>query len=1408
MDLIRSRTTAAEDTFTRIQAVDREVASFKPQGNVRSIDEEEAPGILETALSFYKQETLIGSAYMASGETIHGPQDPNFNVFRHYIENKDDLVDMESSIKQGMFDNVDNELHFDQRLERLRSERKNRDNMANGNGYGIMLGMGFSLLDVMTLVPILGQAKKGKMLASASDYAAKSGALVAGQEVALHQMQDYRTMDESLINVLASAALMSAVGGYKGMKPMTPAVRNQPEVTVTESAPGFKAADPNFIGPLPLKANDPEFSGADEFAGPMNDSAGAARVSDGTQSVMDGNRGVVANALNKAVGWIDKTTPIGRSFNWTVQEARSVTQKLMDTGGRVSKGAAEGKAEISAESVKNALKTEYDTLLLQSENIVTNLNMAMTGKGRIAQQLRADVTRVVNWSQSATGQAETFEMGLLKPSEFNQVVVKSLHGYMDADDLAKLETKWGPENAKLIKSAADEYTQSIHASNRHLEDMMVENGLITDKMRMGDDYKMAQLWDSKNIREDSFKAKDFFIKILQESPTEEFIEEYGLSLDDFAKFGLEDVKIKDIFNDSADRVITKEEGQRFKGEILEDWAGNNYEMKLAEIDEAAKVAHMEEIDARKGMVEAAAMIRMNTTKIKNLSIKVAKDIVRKTYENLDLTRATRVRVKNEMVEAQAELRVKLEKEYAQQLAVVERGPTQKAINAANSAYRKLQKESKRSGALESDPKVWRAAEDAITQAEINHAIAIDDMWRSIKVNTPAMAKYKQIALEARKKIRDADSKIAKKQTKVTDLEVAVSKTQAAIKGTRDLNKESRAAYKEMKSYWRQTAKSKKKTARMQRRSGSLKSMNDTVEDLVHNLQQNQKSPQGVLTESMFQGGRSKSRSIRMTPEQTREAHELGILKGDLHMVLDKQWEEVSARLAIKKVFGKDAALDMSDHKAKISDSYDSKIAELRGKNKKSSHLAAEKVAVLSDIDGLLDRLYGRAGMPDDPDSALFWAAGKAREYNFTRFGPEFIITSFTDAANMVLTNGFGVYAGKYFRSSANILKNSPDDVIHKIAVASERLLHQARHLKLAGADNFNQGIGIGATGSTKQVVTANIDRLTAGLNEKVNVMSFLAAWNMKQKAMTMIFQQDKLIDLVNNPSLLDDLTRAKLATIGIGPDQLAQFKKMSKEFGISNDRGVKSFDAQKWQTRNEVEYVAARKEYDQGKRLLSEGKIEDKDLDFLRDAMESEYKLYAEGREAYTSFVGSMRQAADRGIMTPGIGDTPLLMDGAIAKMMMQFQTYGFVIMNKMIAPAAQRMHHYKDADAVASMAMALALGGLVVITKDMIRHGEIQERSNGQWVRDVLDRSGALAWLSPYAAAIEKTTGLGAGGSRYQAVNTIGQIAGPSFGLATDLATGINALTDPERTDGADKLRRLAPYQALFKIADLTSDD
>ena len=88
MDLIRSSTTAEEDTFNRVQAVDMEVSSFSPKPNVMAMGNE-GPGVLETAVSFYQQETLFGGMYMASKELGHGPKDLDFNIFKLIFSDSD-----------------------------------------------------------------------------------------------------------------------------------------------------------------------------------------------------------------------------------------------------------------------------------------------------------------------------------------------------------------------------------------------------------------------------------------------------------------------------------------------------------------------------------------------------------------------------------------------------------------------------------------------------------------------------------------------------------------------------------------------------------------------------------------------------------------------------------------------------------------------------------------------------------------------------------------------------------------------------------------------------------------------------------------------------------------------------------------------------------------------------------------------------------------------------------------------------------------------------------------------------------------------------------------------------------------------------------------------------------------------
>lgn len=1392
MDFIRS-SSPEEGIHNQVTAVDL-TANPQPTRNAHAIGDDR-PGVFETAGSFYQNETLFGSASLMLQEVGHGDGDPTFNIYRHYLDNKDDLQDMEVYVRQGMFDSVENEWHFNQRTQRLRTELQNRKNMANGSLTGNMLGMGLSLLDIMTIVPYVGQVRKGKSAMTALDYGLKSGAVVAGQEVLMHQMQDFRTMEESAFNVAAAGALMSAVGFYKGHKAAGGATITDGVKSANETIrKGSKvASDYASIAYRELKPGATK--GAAE-----GDSVGAAKVSDGTASVMEGNRGKVANAVDKTTSWIDETTPVGRSFKWSLPEARQSSQGMMDTGGRINKDAADGVPTQNAESVKNAIKSEYESLLLRSENKVRDINLQMAGIKQVGQQLRSDWTRLRRFGQSVAGKEETYEMGLLQTQDFNRLITNTLHDYVDGDYLKKLETSWGKEKADIIVNAANQMANDIKASNRHLEDLMVEHGLITESQRLGDNYKMAQLWNSKAIDEDSYKARDFFLKVFQEKPADDFLEDFGLTPEQYNKLGLEDVAVG---TDEGAEVISKADGIEIKRSILEEWAGDTFEKNLAKAEMEAEAALTAEKEARKGMVEAAALLRMSTTETKNLSIKRAKEFVQKSYEKLAHKQAERQSAKATLQEAQAELKGSMHKEYAQKIALVESGPTQRALNAANSKLRKLDKTK---DPLEQDPAAYRKAQEELVEAEIKHAVAIDDAWRKIKVNTPEMAKYKEKALEARRQIRKAEGKIKKQQAKVNQLEESIGKTEAAVKASRSLTKESRKAYKALRSEWLKSKKGAKRSDRVARRTRNAKNMVETIDEMLEGMKHSPKSPQGVLHETMFEGGRSKSRKIHLTPEQTKEAHDLGILQDDLFYVLEKQWDEVSARIALKKVFGKDVKLDLSDIKENVGRQYDEEINFRRNRNKKSSHLINEKQAYLKDMDGLLDRLYGRAGMPDDPDSAVYWASGKAREYNFVRFGLEFILTSITDPANMILTNGYGVYARKYFKESSRILKDAPDDVVHKIATATERILHNSRHLKLSGSDSFNHGLGIGPTDSAKQKITSGVDRATGGMSEKVNVLSGLSTWNVKQKAMTMIFQQDKLVDVVLGNAKLSDRDLTRLATLGIGPDQIATFRKMAREFDVKEEGGLKSFGAERWASRNEEAYLEARKAFNDTKQAFKDGDIKIEDLDAAKATLDDEYAKFAEGRDAHLSLIAALRQAADRAIMTPGIGDTPLLMDGPVYKAIMQFQTYGFVIMNKMIAPAAQRMHTYKDAEALASIGMAIGLGGLVVITKDLLRDGEVKDRSSSEWMRDIMDRSGMLAWISPYAAAFEKTTGLGSGGSRFQANNTLGQLFGPTMGLASDVATGVNSLSNPDQ-DSLEKMRRLAPYQAVFKLADLTTE-
>lgn len=172
--------------------------------------------------------------------------------------------------------------------------------------------------------------------------------------------------------------------------------------------------------------------------------------------------------------------------------------------------------------------------------------------------------------------------------------------------------------------------------------------------------------------------------------------------------------------------------------------------------------------------------------------------------------------------------------------------------------------------------------------------------------------------------------------------------------------------------------------------------------------------------------------------------------------------------------------------------------------------------------------------------------------------------------------------------------------------------------------------------------------------------------------------------------------------------------------------------------------------------------------------------------------------------MTPGKGDTPFLISNGFGKLLLQFQTYGFVSMSKYLLPAFQRMANYGDMQAFLTLNLQVALGTAVVASKDFLRNGEIKDRTQAQWAYDIIDRSGLLLYLStPLASA---TSMFGNEASRYSKErNRLALLFGPTGGLITDAWDMADATaqgdTDRMGTVG-QKLLPFKLYQQLATVA------
>tara|TARA_R100001594_G_scaffold38894_1_gene70355 strand:+ start:2514 stop:6707 length:4194 start_codon:yes stop_codon:yes gene_type:complete len=1362
----------------------------------------EAAGAWETAGLIWQQETMIGSmityGFSKDRNQLHYEYDKSFNPIRMWHKNQDKYGDISGYIRQGMFNDVVSEQQFLDRRERLLDEQERRQRIADGSGWGMLMGMGLSLVDIATLIPLGGWVTKGNTLAKIGKMAVAGSTLTAAQEAVLHMQQDLRTADESFMNIGIAAPIGGGFGLFaSALNPKSRLNPKHPEnpfhkdnkIRMGVAQFGQSISESAIIQPAKRGAGK-------TFEIVRDSSVGAATVKVGQV--------VKAGVVTKPLKLLNKATPVGRMLYAKSAKAREVGQKLFDIGGILTDMMATGQRVDSVEDWRGMFMMDYENTFFNSVARWNKLRMELeetTGgipnetvqrlgdKARQAGRFVGEaVDNVRGRDTESAAKGKHFE-----DFEWQDIVYKSIFDDVDDATVKSLRDRFGDTGAERILSEAKEQAAEIHAMNKRMEDLMVaavdENGnpMITESQRMGDEYGLAQLWNPKAMRGvNRKKAVAFFMEEFLDKPSDEFLEGLGMTIDDFAKLGREEVKI-------GDEVFNVERGLDKRTEILEEWSGDTYNRQVMEAEIALEVAEAALDTARKQAVWASRDLRRSETDYRKASVDEAKKILEHRIAERDRAIAEREKLSLERQAVDTEIR-RLEAEQEARMNQFHQtgrwtrkytAERTQDVEGAEGLLSHLENEA--GGAPHAD---IQEARMLLTEADNQLAMVADDALDA----AVADAATKPVYSRALDKLRERQRMLARQTNRVerrldrldpriSKLDEAVGAASEAVVRVREGRVKLREAKKEADKAKRAAQRDVKKGKKKVRRTDAKLPVHLYVEDLVDKLGKQNKLPRGILESEVFASGRTKDRQINLTNERRREAISLGLLRNDLWGVMYTAHEDIATRLAMRKVFG---AENPDRIIAGVRDEYTSLAAQarnnknLKNPEKRAQQLEKEGARMVKDIEGSWERMLGQHGLPDDPEGFIHWSLQKLRALNFIKYGTGFLISSLTDPASVALTSGFHALSIQNMRAVRQAMKGMRSDEIRRLATISERVLHNSRTLKIADVSDIRDMSGIGDMGSVKHGLTSSADRVVQGLSDAGSVMSGMIWWNTRLKAMAMMEMQHNLVTLMKQ---YDDLLAkasagnkqaqleiSKLASVGIGEDQARRIAKMMAKYEPEKIDGIYELEMGRW---------------------LDDGDI---------------------GNQAYDDVLFALRRVANRGVMTPGVGETPLFMSGGWGKTLMQFQTYGFVVLNRFITPALQRGISYNDMTAVMSMGLAAGLGTAVVGIKDLLRSGEIKERNAGEWAYDILDRSGYLMYLTvPASGAFNLANvafGLKSAPSRYATQNNqFALLFGPSgntisdiFGLGYGLTYG-----------NADQIQKhgmkLLPYQILKQVGDRIAD-
>lgn len=1334
----------------------------------------------------------------ATAEGDFEEADPSWNPHAYIRENwsEEDKAYFEIEQRQGIFDQAMNAAQLDTLREKVRREKLLLEQIDGGSMLGVLAG-GFvaAATDLSSYIPVAGQIQKIRQLGPIARGALLGTTAMAIPELGLQATQELRTAQESFMNIGVGAALGAGMGGFARLlspkHPLNPANPVNPLRRENLDAQGVGVRTPD---------------GSEEI---IESTVGAARVD---RSGPRAEPGLTSNVpfLNRLTEKITGVTPVGRALQWTGGRSRDILVRLMDLGGVLTNTARFGKRiGPSAEDLKKDLLTYRDRLFLFGDKLHRNLNLAM-------------------------GQTKTENLfGLrnrITEDQLNDITRRKLNGTWTEEDNLSLVREYGETNARLINQTAEQYAEKVHEVNGLFEEEMIELGMLQDPERvsklksdldairrqlegdgtqgveprpelraerdriraelqaelskpapMGRDYGHAQMWDASKILSSEEEFTDFLLEVLVDRPNDDWLfETFDITPEQWARLGSEEVEINGT-------SLTPEEGARKRAEILREWAGDEYLFNInrAELQaEAAEGALKQSTLDLQDMLRALGYARTTTERLKLSEARKFRD---QFNGQVETTRAERevqagfVRALKDAAEAARTLT--LDRSLAD--LPVGRSAITDAENAVTAAEDALLKEIREAS---TDPasadSFWNSGAYQKRVAEVAQAKArLDNLYaRSPEpIDSVRRARVEERARSAQRELARLDNRLARLQERQAKLERLHQEVEARYEKARAAKSAITDAVTEARRVRRIAEKDLRKVKRILAKAQKQTPLDEVVSDIRLALMNRENLPHSMLDKIAVETGRAKKRRIILNPEQRRKGEELGFLRTDLPNILNAQYDQLAGHIGLHR------GLDIrkggefgswQDVLRAVDEEYD---ALTRGKDPETvKRLNAERAGVKKDMTLLKNRLLGTENVGADKDGWAYWMSGKVRQANFIRFGAGFLLPSLTDIASVTLRTGsFAKLAREHGREAVRIMSGMSESELRALVNSTELGANGVRMAQLFDADDAVHMFGIGADGTFKKRFTSQVDRGARWLSEKTNLVSGMRAWNRFWRIAAGIQVSYRLRDLARKWDSLTDLEKADMASLGIGKAEASRIAKYIEKFGQTDANGH-------W------------------------------------DPRLSEWMSTKDGREAARDFRIAVERTMSRAVYSPGIGDTPGVMSHALGKMFLQFQTYAFTFLNRFMIPASQRVYSHKDATAMVAFAHLIWAGMVVVIGKDLLRGEDPMKRfEDGQWVSttyDIIDRSGVLAYMSPYVDSLLKLTspiqeellGDSIAPSRFSRNRWWESSLGASYGLVRDIGAFGSSIfaEDPSTSDIVKKGLLLTPANFYWRLMNSFAED